>query len=323
MSVVIPVHDAMPYLLTCLSSVFEQTIGRDRVEVVAVENGSTDGSAELLDQTVRTWPGLRVVHEPQPAGPSRSRNIGIDLAAGRYVFFLDADDYLGRETLERVAAMADEYASDIVLGRHRGADGRDVDGIAEGHFTRCEARVDGRSFFHRIHCQHLFRRSFLTQHQLRFPEQVQVGEDYLFVIPACCHASVISVVGDYDCYHLRQRDDGRNISSRLVAPHYSLAAVEQALPLVSRYVAAGLRREYMVRRSLVQLARLTFAGNFLACDDAERAEAVRRGGALLATWSSPGLLDRLAEPDRQKLRLVAEGRTAELAELVRTTNGVE
>lgn len=322
-SVVIPVHDAMPYLVTCLSSVFEQSIGRDGLEVVAVENGSTDGSAEMLDVLARTWPGLRVAHEARPIGPSRSRNIGIELASGRYVFFLDADDYLGREGLERLVAMADDWGSDIVLGRHRGADGRDVDGIAEAHFKVSRSHVDGRSLFHRIHCQHLFRHDFLTRHALRFPEQVHVGEDYLFVIPACCHASVVSVVGDYDCYYLRQRADGRNISNRLVAPHYSLTAVEHALPLVRQYVDPGPRREYMVGRGLVQLSRLTFGDHFLECDDAERDDVVRRARALVTTWSSPGVLDRLAAPDRRKLRLVEQGRTAELAEVVRALRDEE
>jgi len=92
-SVVVPVYNAMPYLVTCLASVMEQSIGRERIEVVAVDDGSIDGSGDQLDLLAGCWDGLRVVHQERAGGPSRARNIGLDMAVGRYVFFLDADDY--------------------------------------------------------------------------------------------------------------------------------------------------------------------------------------------------------------------------------------
>ena len=82
-SVVVPVHDAMPYLVTCLASVLEQSIGRDRLELVAVDNGSADGSAAVLDLLAACWPGCRVAHQEGSGGPSSPRNRGLDMATGR------------------------------------------------------------------------------------------------------------------------------------------------------------------------------------------------------------------------------------------------
>src|SRR5437763_445605 len=99
-SVIIPVYNAMPYLLTCLSSVLEQTIGRDELEVLAVDDGSTDDSVGQLRLLAAGWPGLRVFRQSHSGGPSRPRNLGLARANGRYVFFLDADDYLAPQALQ-------------------------------------------------------------------------------------------------------------------------------------------------------------------------------------------------------------------------------
>ena len=81
-SVIVPVWNAMPYLVTCLSSLLEQTIDRGRMEVVAVDDGSTDGSGEQLDLVAACWPTLQVVHQPASGGPSRPRNVALDRASG-------------------------------------------------------------------------------------------------------------------------------------------------------------------------------------------------------------------------------------------------
>ena len=76
-SVIVPIFNAMPYIITCLSSSMEQSIGRDRVEVVAVDDGSTDGSGEQLETLAKFWDNLIVVHEDNSDGPSLPRYVGL------------------------------------------------------------------------------------------------------------------------------------------------------------------------------------------------------------------------------------------------------
>lgn len=117
-SVIIGAYDAMPYLVRCLESVEAQTIGADRMEIVAIDDGSTDGTGACLEEfAARTAIPMRVVRQPNSGGPSGPRNRGLDLARGRYVFFLDADDYFGEEALERMVAMGDRAGTDVVLGK--------------------------------------------------------------------------------------------------------------------------------------------------------------------------------------------------------------
>ncbi|MGW3630614.1 glycosyltransferase family 2 protein, partial [Streptomyces sp. NPDC005122] len=99
----------MPYVTRTISSVAEQTIGTERLEVIVVDDGSTDGTAAELDRLAGVHPGLlRVVRQENSGGPAAPRNAGLDLARGEFVFFLDADDHLGPEALERMVAMAEE-----------------------------------------------------------------------------------------------------------------------------------------------------------------------------------------------------------------------
>jgi glycosyltransferase involved in cell wall biosynthesis len=120
-SVIIGAYEAMPYLVECLASVEAQTIGPERIEVIAVDDGSTDGTGECLEEFADRAPmQVTVVRQENSGGPSGPRNVGLGKAAGRYVFFLDADDRLGPEALERMVAMADRAGTDVVLGRVEG-----------------------------------------------------------------------------------------------------------------------------------------------------------------------------------------------------------
>lgn len=131
-SVIVPVYNCLTSIGRSLNSVFEQTLDPDQIEIIAVDDGSTDGSGAELDRLAAEHPRLRVVHQPNSGGPGQPRNVGIALARGEYLFFLDADDWLGPEALERMCAMADEHDTDVVLGKMVGVGRR----IPPGLFQR-------------------------------------------------------------------------------------------------------------------------------------------------------------------------------------------
>src|SRR5262245_46057680 len=130
----------MPYLTRCLNSLLEQTIGRDRLEIVAVDDGSTDGSGNELDRLARLYPDtVKVLHQANSGGPAAPSNRGLEVARGRYVFFIGSDDYLGPEALERLVAAGDEYDADVIAGRMVGVGGRYV---PQTIFTETNTDVD-------------------------------------------------------------------------------------------------------------------------------------------------------------------------------------
>src|SRR5258707_5894420 len=123
-TVIVAVYNTMPYLTRCLMSLVRQSIGRSRLEVIAVDDGSTDGSRAVLDRFVGRFPDLfTVIHQPNSGGPAGPSNRGLRLATGRYVFFLGADDYLGRAAVARLVAAADGWDADVGARRVVGCNG--------------------------------------------------------------------------------------------------------------------------------------------------------------------------------------------------------
>ncbi|MET9735922.1 glycosyltransferase family A protein [Streptomyces sp. NPDC006458] len=210
-TVVIGAYNALPYLTRCLESVAEQSLGEHTLECVVVDDGSTDGTGKEVERFAAEHPDfVRVVHQNNSGGPSGPRNVGIDLARGRYVFFLDADDHLGPHAMRRMIDMAERNSSDVVLGKYVGV-GCDV---PRSMFVANQEVVDLATsrVWYSLTPHKLFRRSFLLECGLRFDEDIRIGEDRIFVTKAYLQASAVSVVADEDCYFKVRRDDNGNIT---------------------------------------------------------------------------------------------------------------
>ena len=110
-SVVVPVFNTEKWLPDCLNSLARQT--HPRFEVILVDDGSTDGSGKICDDfAVSDW-RTRVIHE-ENRGLSAARNAGALAATGEYLLFLDSDDYIDADTVEKLALAASEGDADIV-----------------------------------------------------------------------------------------------------------------------------------------------------------------------------------------------------------------
>lgn len=109
-SVIIPVYNTRPYLPDLMASLRAQTF-RD-LEIIFVDDGSTDGSEALLDQFVVEDSRVKVIHK-ENGGVSSARNVGLDAAAGEYITFADSDDTLEPDLYETLLGLIQEYNVDI------------------------------------------------------------------------------------------------------------------------------------------------------------------------------------------------------------------
>ncbi|MET9963341.1 glycosyltransferase [Streptomyces sp. NPDC006326] len=314
-SVIIAVYDALPYLGDCLESVVQQSIGMERLEVIAVDDGSTDGSGAELERYAARHPQLRVLHQPNSGGPGGPRNRALDLARGRYVFVLDADDHLGPEALERLVAMADAQGSDVVLARQVGL-GRTVSEKAYRHAE--EADLYTSEVYRSLHSAKLMRRQVLEDGHLRYPEDLWYGEDQIFMTSVYLAAGRISVVGDYDCYFLRRRDDGRNITSRPRNAEETVAHIERVMALVAERVQDPVGRRRMLGRHFRSLLSTALRPAVLArhTDPGYTAEVYGRARALVETYWTPDMGGELARIDWIRLYAFACGPLTAFEQLV-------
>ncbi|WBC05746.1 glycosyltransferase family 2 protein [Micromonospora sp. WMMA1976] len=320
-SVVVPVYNTLRYLRSCLDSVLRQTIGPDRMEIVAVDDGSTDGSGRLLDRYAAKHPGtMRVVHQPNSGGPASPCNRGLDLATGRYVFFLGSDDRLGPEALERLVAAADRYGSDVVLGKVVGVNGRHVfsDVFADGNAV--DVSLFDSALPWSLANTKLFRRDLVDRLGLRFPEDMPVLSDQPFTLTACYHARRISVLADYDYYHAVRRLDARNITyhSRI---EQRLVSVERLVAYVAELIPAGERRDAVLRRHAgLELANLV-GDDFRHLDRAAQERVHATVARLVRRHVTDRLRDRLDIEARLRLGAVTVGGVDDLLAVIEQDSG--
>jgi glycosyltransferase involved in cell wall biosynthesis len=211
-SVVVPVYNPGEHIASLLSSIRRQSMPVTDFEVVLVDDGSTDGTGELLDGLAAQGAPWRVIHIPNSGWPGKPRNVGLDAARGEYVFFVDNDDALGDEALERMHRFATENATDVLIAKEVR---RNVRKPAVQLWTENRPRAElSRALLTYLTPHKMFRRAFLLEHGLRFPEGPRRLEDHPFVMKTYFAAEVISVLADYPCYYWISRPDRTNAGLR-------------------------------------------------------------------------------------------------------------
>ncbi|QGV80666.1 glycosyltransferase family 2 protein [Streptomyces ficellus] len=302
-SVIIGAYEAMPYLVKCLESVESQTLGADRIEIVAVDDGSTDGTGEYLEEfATRSKVATRVVRQSNSGGPSRPRNTGLALARGRFVFFLDADDYFGDEALERLVAMADRAGTDVVLGKTVGVNRN----AAKSMWNETVERADiyRSNVKYTLSAQKLFRRDLLVRHGMRFDESLRTGEDALFTLEAYLRGNGVSVVSDPTCYYLVGREDGKHLTKTGgYVPRFDSARA--LMRLIAAHVPAGERRDLLMMRPFAVTLLPQFGPVVLRQPRDVLLAKMKLAAPLMAAHWTPGLARRLKTDERLRLTCVA------------------
>lgn len=206
----------------CLESLAQQSLGAEQIEVILVDDGSADGTVEKARAWAEgeaPWAAFHLHEQENTGTPSTGRNTILREAAGRYTFFVDADDYLGQNALQAMTDSAQEHRSDIVVGRYQGVE-RSAPNVI-GTESREAAHEYHAGWLNSLHVQKLFRTEFIRSLDYRFNERLIYASDHPFMISAFLHAETVSFVNDVDCYFITLEQK----SSRPEEPHVSRATV--------------------------------------------------------------------------------------------------
>jgi glycosyltransferase involved in cell wall biosynthesis len=245
-SVVVPVYNPGRDIDDCIRSLLDQSLAASEYEAIFVDDGSTDATPARLDELDAEHANVRVEHIPNSGWPGRPRNVGIELARGDYVYFVDNDDWIGREALERMHAMAQRDNADIVIGKVVGH-GK---AVPRNLFRRNRSGVDleWEALLWLLTPHKLWRREFLDTHALRFPEGRRRLEDHVFVMRAYFSSPFISVLADYPCYHWVLRDRDVNASWGHLDPVSYFANMREVLDVVDAHTEPGPFRDRLYAR---------------------------------------------------------------------------
>ncbi|MGW7366822.1 glycosyltransferase family 2 protein [Streptomyces sp. NPDC054841] len=314
-TVVVAVYNTMPYLTECLNSLVGQSIGVDRLEVVAVDDGSTDDSGRELDRFAERYPGtVKVIHQANSGGPAAPSNRALEVATGRYVYFIGSDDYLGTDALKRMVACADKHGSDVVVGKMVGTNGRYVHQALYKKSDPDISLYDSALPFTLANTK-LFRRELVEQHKLRFPEDLPVGSDQPFTIEACVRAKKISVLADYTYYYAVKRGDASNITYR--ANHLArLRCTAEIMKFTAGLIEAGPQRDAVFKRHFTwELAKLV-QDDFPALDRETQVQVCAGIAALADEYFTEPLRDSMDVKRRVRIALAQRGAVTELVRAI-------
>ena len=171
-SFIIPVFNAEQYLSRCIDSILGQTC--DNFEIVIVDDGSTDGTADICDAYSKKDTRIRVFHKPN-GGVSSARNLGLEKAAGNKIIFIDADDYFDKDLLQTVSAFDSDM---IVFNAPSNVSGEVEVDIKVLNYDYFCGRLGKLLKF--APCNKVYSKRIVDSVHLRFDERIKIGEDMLF-----------------------------------------------------------------------------------------------------------------------------------------------
>lgn len=192
-SVIVPVYNAEPYIVKCLESIMKQTVSR--LELICVNDGSKDRSLEELKKYQAENQEIQgrkiIIIDKENGGPSAARNAGLLKATGKYVAFVDSDDYIESTMYQDLIETAEKQNLNVVLCNI-------INSYPNGSHVQSEVKVPQNQIITRKEilelicptlmredifggpCNRIYRRDFLISNKIRMPEELGYGEDAVF-----------------------------------------------------------------------------------------------------------------------------------------------
>ena len=245
-SVVIPAYNAEKTLGRMLDSLSAQ--GWDNLEIIVTDDGSTDGTAALVERRAETNPGIRLIRK-EKGGVSAARNAALALCTGKYIRFADADDTVPPDSLRQMVTRAERDGSELVIGgytqyigdrhtRHNLAD--------RGDTVPCDEILDhlcahANSYFYGVLWNKLFLRETVEQAGARFQEDLFWGEDFAFVTDCLGRVKTVSFMKEA-LYDYRRSADSASVRQVLDCVAHPAENIR-----IKRELYGHLKRMYQAR----------------------------------------------------------------------------
>ena len=225
-SVIIPVYNVEKYVERCLRSVMNQSY--TALQIIVIDDGSTDGSADIVRRLAGEDDRITLICQ-RNAGVGRARNAGLDAAAGRYLTFVDGDDYISRNYVFRYVRRMRETGAAMLVGGldYVSEDGRTIGRIVPDQYVRFEheewpMRVSAV-------CSHFYERKLWTETGMRFPEGRERGEDVPVSIYFAAICDRIDVLCSSGYFYVQRNSSATHNFRGLKTIDLPYAALEKAI----------------------------------------------------------------------------------------------
>lgn len=261
LSVIIPIYNAEKYLSTCIESLLHQ--GDIRLEIILVDDGSTDRSGALVDEYSEKDNRIKVIHQ-ENGGASAARNTGLDIARGEYIAFFDSDDWIKEYVLSDLYRKAIQHHADVVMGNiwlcHQDGNLDQPFKKISGEYPNVLSGIEGFEWLVKTRLylpmpfKYIYRREYLQKIQAHFEEGI-MHEDELWCPVVLYHAEKM-VITDIEFYYYRQSEDSVMHTTHLFRRLKSLFKVTDQLILFSEQPAFSTKNRELKSWWYVNIYRL-------------------------------------------------------------------
>lgn len=223
-SVIIPAYNVEKYIDACIKSILSQRFSN--LEVIIIDDGSTDGTANIVRRYVKECKFKVSLYEQVNLGPSKARNLGLDVALGEYILYVDSDDYINENTIERLLQIIEqrEYDSLLFSCKKIFMDGDVIS--SEGHWGYDKDDLSGKSgiqimaellptkSLYDVVWLQFVKSSLIEENQIRFYPGI-IHEDHLYTFTVLLNSKKSGYISE-ELYNYRVREksimttDGRD-----------------------------------------------------------------------------------------------------------------
>ena len=195
-SVIVPVYNVEKYIDKCLESLVNQTLAD--IEIIVVNDGSPDNSQLIVDEYVKKYPKKIRSFIKENGGQGSARNLGLEYSRGEYISFVDSDDWLEDEALEKMYYKAKKEDSDIVICDMKDCfeDGTEEIYNCTKYNTVFEVTPSASN--------KLFKKSIIDKHRLKCPTNSNFGEDFNFLSKDYYYSKLVSFTNIPLYFHIFQ-----------------------------------------------------------------------------------------------------------------------
>ena len=221
-SIIIPVYNAQKHLKRCIDSILKQEF--EDFEAIFIDDGSTDKSPKILDEYALKDTRIKVIHK-ENSGVSDTRNVGLKHAKGKYIQFVDADDWLAEHSTKELVRAIEQTKSDLVVadfyrvvGEHISRKGsilsNEVLSLQDYAEWMMESPAD---FYYGVLWNKLYRKSIIDEHHIKMDKDLSFCEDFVFNLEYLLHCKTITPLQIPVYYYVKT--DGSLVAQNLNIPN--------------------------------------------------------------------------------------------------------
>lgn len=199
LSIIIPLYNVENYISQCLQSIIDQKLPYEDYEIIIINDGSIDNSYNVAKKFAENYAHIHL-YDQENRGVSATRNKGIDLAKGNYLWFVDSDDYISTNTIDKLITITYKHELDIVefgmvrsQSRSKYLPNKQIDTSSEITIFNGKEYISSKNF-NDSSCVYLFKRKFIVESDIRFFEGKTICEDMLFNAMIIPHVERIAYI---------------------------------------------------------------------------------------------------------------------------------